>query len=191
MRNNLWIQIWGCISIIAIVVIELLIDKAYNSEVSFPLFCLQSWESAFFYFAVILLVLSIVVTRKYILGNKQNKHTLKEKIIILVSNSCSGSLLDILFVLVFLFYLAWIPDTCFDYARDGLPAWRPFLYIGGFILTIFVKPDFRLVNKSIDKDKRLHAFRHPTAHIAGEVENTFSASMAELAKREYSGWVER
>lgn len=92
---------------------------------------------------------------KYILDNKQNKHTLKEKVIILVSNSCSGSLLDILFVLVFLFYLAWIPDTCFDYARDGLPAWRPFLYIGGFILTIFVKPDFRLVNKSIDKDKRL------------------------------------
>ena len=32
-----------------------------------------------------------------------------------------------------------------------------------------------------------NAFRHPTAHIAGEVENTFSASMAELAKREYSG----
>ena len=31
-----------------------------------------------------------------------------------------------------------------------------------------------------------NAFRHPTAHIAGEVENTFSASMAELAKREYS-----
>ena len=34
-----------------------------------------------------------------------------------------------------------------------------------------------------------NAFRHPTAHIAGEVENTFSASMAELAKREYSGLV--
>ena len=36
-----------------------------------------------------------------------------------------------------------------------------------------------------------NAFRHPTAHIAGEVENTFSASMAELAKREYSDFVER
>lgn len=34
-----------------------------------------------------------------------------------------------------------------------------------------------------------NAFRHPTAHIAGEVENTFSASIAELVKREYSGVV--
>ena len=34
-----------------------------------------------------------------------------------------------------------------------------------------------------------NAFRHPTAHIAGEVENTFSASMAAEEKREYSGLV--
>ena len=31
-----------------------------------------------------------------------------------------------------------------------------------------------------------NAFRHPTAHIAGEVENTFSASMAADANMEYS-----
>lgn len=152
MQSNRWIQFWGCISIITIVMIELLIDKAYFSELSF---CARSLESASFYVAVILLLLSIVINRKYVLGNKQNKYTLKEKIIILVSNSCSGSILDVLFVLVFLFYLAWIPDTCFDYARDGLPVWRPFLYISGFILTIFVKPDYRLANKSIDKDKRM------------------------------------
>ena len=36
-----------------------------------------------------------------------------------------------------------------------------------------------------------NAFRHPTAHIAGEVENTFSASMAADANMEYSERVER
>ena len=36
-----------------------------------------------------------------------------------------------------------------------------------------------------------NAFRHPTAHIAGEVENTFSASMAADANMEYLGQVER
>ena len=36
-----------------------------------------------------------------------------------------------------------------------------------------------------------NAFRQPTAHMAGEVANTFSASMAAEAKREYSGLVAR
>lgn len=135
-------QFWGVVAILSIIGIELLIDHAnLVLHLSFDFLGFDNLITYCFYFLGILLAMSILLNRKYIFVPKNlPQEPLRKKVILLIKNSCSGSVLDILFLLVFFFYLAWLPDVCLDWARDGLPWWRVAVYLLGFIATIIVKP---------------------------------------------------
>lgn len=67
---------------------------------------------------------------------------LKSVIMMLVQSSCKGNWVDIVFVLSFLFYIAWIPDACRDFASggDGKELLRLGLYCCGLVIMVFTKP---------------------------------------------------
>ena len=73
-------------------------------------------------------------------GKRKNRSSWREKIVMLVTSSCSGNWVDICFILAFFLYVAWLPDTCSDFVKDGLPPYRFLLYILGLLLMIYVKP---------------------------------------------------
>lgn len=60
----------------------------------------------------------------------------------LVQSSCKGNWVDIIFVLSFLFYIAWIPDACRDFANDGncKELIRLGLYILSLGIIVYTKP---------------------------------------------------
>lgn len=67
---------------------------------------------------------------------------LKSVIIMLVQSSCKGNWVDIIFVLSFIFYIAWIPDACRDFANDGdcKELIRLGLYILSLSIMVYTKP---------------------------------------------------
>lgn len=149
-------QIWGIIAILSIIGIELLIDHAnFVLHLSFDYLGFDNPITYGFYILFILLAMSIGINRKCIFPSKDlPQEPLRKKVILLIKNSCSGSVLDIFFLLVFFFYLAWLPDVCLDWARDGLPGWRIALYLLGLIATILVKPASRVMKSEVGIEDR-------------------------------------
>lgn len=83
-----------------------------------------------------------------------DKPSLKQKIMMLISTSCSGNAIDICFVISFFFYIAWIPDSGSDFVKDNYSLWRCLLYIVGLGVLIWIKPTVYRDKKEVNNDKR-------------------------------------
>lgn len=106
--------------------------------------------------ALIIVIASLVVIKMEERTNDKAKHSLKDKIILIVSNTCSGSILDTLIVLTFIAFAAWIPDSVSDFIKEGTWEYlsRPFIYIVGLIVMIWGKPGIYVMDKNIPDENR-------------------------------------
>lgn len=82
--------------------------------------------------------------------------TLKQKILLTVTNTCSGSLLDIIAVLMFVCFMAWIPDSVTDFVKNGgvLYLLRPIVYVVALFVMVWIKPVVYVGVKKIEPEKR-------------------------------------
>lgn len=82
--------------------------------------------------------------------------TLKQKILLTITNTCSGSLLDIIVVLMFVGFTAWIPDSVTDYVKNGsvLYLLRPIIYIVALFIMVWIKPVVYVSVKKNEPEKR-------------------------------------
>lgn len=148
--NRTWAQFWGVVSLLSILFIALSIDYAYrNSDFSFMPFGIIIFS--------ISLVISVFLNWKNILRENKNPH-IRDKVILLVANSCSGSFLDILFIFLFIVYCAWIPDSIMDFTNSGDFIWRPVMFIVAFALSILLKPIIPIKNIEVPKSERMVLF---------------------------------
>lgn len=155
-------QFAGCLQIIFLLAIVLLWDRMLVMDLPFELNP-RKWNP-YMYWIVLLLVLEVIILfivipfmkSSKVNAGKENppKPTWKEKIIMLVSNSCSGNWVDILFVLSFIFYMAWLPDACSDFVRDGLSPFRLLVYITGLFVMIVFKPTIYKEPRGINTENR-------------------------------------
>ena len=126
-------------------------------------FVIMFGQMKYFWTFVISIVSSVVIV--VILGViiKANERktdllrpTLKQKILLTVTNTCSGSLLDIIVVLMFIGFTAWIPDTVTDFVKNGgvLYLLRPIIYIVALFVMVWIKPVVYVSVKKIEPEKR-------------------------------------
>lgn len=78
----------------------------------------------------------------------------KEKVILIVGNSCSGSILDILVILSFFAFVAWIPDAVTDFTKEGICPIRPFVYLLGLVIMVWGKPATYVKGPKITEGQR-------------------------------------
>lgn len=155
-------QFIGCLQIFVLFFIVILWDKMIVLNLPFepsP----SKWNPLMyvicglvFLFFISLFFINVYVTRTLNKKKRVNhpRPTIKEKAVILISSSCSGNWVDILFVLSFIFYFAWIPDACMDYSKEDYSIYRILVYFIGFITVILTKPTIYKEPKEINNDSR-------------------------------------
>lgn len=149
------VYFWGIVSMLSILCIEFVIDyAALHLKLNFAPFNFKSCITIALYILFTIFAMSIFANREHI-GITPRKTSIKEKIMLLISNSCSGSVLDIIFIFIFLFNLAWIPDTISNFLRDGEAYYRPILYIIALIIIVIIKPQSFISKKEIPIVERL------------------------------------
>ena len=147
-------QIWGCVTILSIIVITLLIDYLTNS-------CFLRWESLILILGFCLLVISVIINKDFIFrkkeqkGEKDNsKMNFQKKILLLIRNSFSGNILDIAFIFYFILCTEWIPNAFIDLAKGEQNIFIPFVYIAGLLSAIWLKPFYDEEHSMVDCTKR-------------------------------------
>lgn len=153
-------QFLGCLQIVVLFFIVILWDKMIVLELPFEPFPYK-WNTLMkvMFLLIVVFFLLFYFIRNFVTRNKERRvnrphPTIKEKAVILISSSCSGNWVDILFVLSFIFYFAWIPDACMDYAKEDYSLYRILVYFIGFITVILTKPTIYKESKEIDNDSR-------------------------------------
>lgn len=150
-------ELYGVISLLSIVSFILAVDYSTRTlHLSFMPFNLNE-VTLWLYASLILFAGSVWLNRKNILRKNKSPH-LKDKLILLVANSCSGSILDIVFIFIFICYCAWIPDSIMDFSNTGEFWWRPLMFIVAFILSTLVKPTLPIKSEEIPKNDRVILF---------------------------------
>ena len=141
-------QLAGCLQLIFLLAIVLLWDRMLFQKLPFE-FHPCKWHSYMYYigiFALFEIALSFIVipyiknSKKKLKERSGNNPTWREKIIMLISSSCSGNYVDLLFVFLFFFYMAWLPDVCSDFVKEGASPFRLLVYLIGLFVMIVLKP---------------------------------------------------
>lgn len=145
-------QFIGCIFVISLILFIIGLDRllVLNFQVTGELFLILEMAVSF---VVCLLVLCLIKKDE----NRPDRPPLlnwKEKMIMIVSNTCSGSVLDTLIVLSFIGFAAWIPDSISDFIKDGASPLRPFIYLGGLSIMVWGKPGTYVKNRKVSNDER-------------------------------------
>jgi len=162
MKNqNECIKRWGIISLLSILGLELLLDNIFVFNPNTCPYAIDGiiplLKMTLFVIFFSGLILSIIFNWSYIgmrisdsvpiNGEKDKWKKMKDILKTLIKNSVSGNILDLMFVIFFLFHLTWIPDSIFDFIKkepeDISTLQRvvhPFIYITGLIGVIFLKP---------------------------------------------------
>lgn len=138
-------QLVGVIQILLFMFLVVGVDRLINS---------WSTKGLFFYIILINLIMFVLTWKglqAYIkktnvndLGQQKiwEHKQLKSVIMMLVQSSCKGNWVDIIFVLSFLFYIAWIPDACRDFANDG--DYKELIRLGLYVVSlgfmVYTKP---------------------------------------------------
>lgn len=99
-------------------------------------------------------LLSLIFVKKKEKKEKADKRPWNEKIMLMITNTGKGNFLDILVLFSFLAFAAWIPDTVFDFVKDGVCIIRPVLYIVGLALLVWGKPNIAPIETVIDVTDR-------------------------------------
>lgn len=146
-------QIMGSVYVIALLIFTICLDRwclmNFSLTAQKPLLLCMG-------IALIVSCVSLYLNKKEERQPDKASRTLREKVILIVSNTCSGSLLDTLVVFSFIAFAAWIPDAVTDYVKEGNPNYlfRPIIYIAGLMLMIWGKPSVYVKRKKIGEDKR-------------------------------------
>lgn len=150
------LQAWGIVFVLSLIMAIILIDRLIIMDLPFSL-NLKNWYWLS-YVMVFFLFLSFVSWRFVKSEEKKENvvtHRWNEKIMQMLTNTAKGSPLDIITLLIFLAFAAWIPDAILDFIK-GEFWFRPFLYIVGLFLLVIGKPSFVIFRKKVEAgDRRL------------------------------------
>lgn len=149
------IQRWGIVYVIFLILSIVLIDRIIILDLPFSLEY-QKWP-CIIYVAILTVVIcgiSCCVVRNEEKKEQIDRHPWNEKIMLMFTNTAKGNFLDILILFTFLAFAAWIPDTFFDWIKDGKCWFRPIMYIIGLVLFVWGKPGVVSADKIINVDKR-------------------------------------
>lgn len=155
-------QLIGSAYVLSLLIFVISIDKIINLEFDF---CGNLLESVACVLSAVLMILLLIYIkwkeqreRKAIMevgkGSEFVSRSLKDKIVILVSNSCSGSILDILTVISYIAFLSWLPDSVTDFIKGDGVIYRPIPYLVGLALLAYGSPGGYLKKEKIPNEKR-------------------------------------
>lgn len=88
---------------------------------------------------IVLILLNLIYNWKAILNRNRD---LRERLSLLVANTCSGNYVDIALVFTFLIYTAQISATVNDVIVNGHSVLRPIIYTFALGISVFQKPIF-------------------------------------------------
>lgn len=155
-------QLAGCLQIVFLMAIVLLCDRMLFQQLPFEAH-FQKWHP-YVYDIIILVLLEVVLAFVVIPFMKRSKRIMKErnggkptwreKIVMLVTSSCSGNWVDLLFVFSFLFYIAWLPDACSDFVKEGASPFRLLIYLTGLVIMVVFKPTIYKEPQEVSAEKR-------------------------------------
>lgn len=148
------LQAWGIVFVLSLILAIILIDRLIIMDLPFS-FNLKNWYWLS-YVMVFFLFLSFVSWRFVKSEEKKENvvtHRWNEKIMQMLTNTAKGSPLDIITLLIFLAFAAWIPDAILDFIK-GEFWFRPFLYIVGLFLLVIGKPSFVIFREKVKADDR-------------------------------------
>ena len=148
------LQAWGIVFVLSLIMAIILIDRLIIMDLPFS-FNLKNWYWLS-YVMVFFLFLSFVSWRFVKSEEKKENvvtHRWNEKIMQMLTNTAKGSPLDIITLLIFLAFAAWIPDAILDFIK-GEFWFRPFLYIVGLFLLVIGKPSFVIFREKVKADDR-------------------------------------
>lgn len=151
-------QLIGCVLIISLMGTVLLCDRLIILDLPFTWHC-EEWHSsvpALIFFAILCFCSCLLVCffPKKVSGKKDPSISWQEKISKLINSSCSGNWIDICFLLSFIFYVAWLPDSCSDFVKDGSHPYRFLLYLSALLFMVFTKPTVYRDDNDVNNDKR-------------------------------------
>lgn len=149
------LQLWGIVYVISLVFSMMFIDRLVILDLPFSL-NVKEWPCLVYamIFAVATCVTSWFILRNEEKREKVTRHRWNEKIMLMFTNTAKGNYLDIIVLFVFLAYAAWIPDTCFDWIKEGRYGIRPIIYLIGLGLFVWGKPQIVSVEKTIEPEER-------------------------------------
>ena len=148
------LQAWGIVFVLSLIMAIILIDRLIIMDLPFS-FNLKNWYWLS-YVMVFFLFLSFVSWRFVKSEEKKENvvtHRWNEKIMQMLTNTAKGSPLDIITLLIFLAFAAWIPDAILDFIK-GEFWFRPFLYVVGLFLLVIGKPSFVIFREKVKADDR-------------------------------------
>ena len=148
------LQAWGIVFVLSLIMAIILIDRLIIMDLPFS-FNLKNWYWLS-YVMVFFLFLSFVSWRFVKSEEKKENvvtHRWNEKIMQMLTNTAKGSPLDIITLLIFLAFAAWIPDAILDFIK-GEFWFRPFLYIVGLFLLVLGNPSFVIFREKVKADDR-------------------------------------
>lgn len=127
-------------------------------------------------------IVSFVDNRAQLKGNKAARF--KERFFMMIANSCTGNFVDITALIIFIIYIALIPNCIDNFTEDGSMVWRPFIYIGAVALSIFLKPTITIDNDDIPPEDRKVMFS-PLSYVT--YKKTAPTSMLSLTPSSNTG----
>ncbi len=149
------IQRWGIVYVIFLILSIVFIDRLIIMDLPFSLECNKwSWLVYAVIFSVIICGISWRIVRNEENREKIDRHPWNEKIMLMFTNTAKGNFLDIIVLFTFLAFAAWIPDTFFDWIKDGECLFRPIIYIIGLVLFVWGKPGVISAEKTIATTER-------------------------------------
>jgi hypothetical protein len=153
--NKLKLQFSEIVYVISLLLSITFIDRLIILDLPFSTE-FKEWHWAV-YAAIIscgVCLLSLIFVKKKEKKEKADKRPWNEKIMLMITNTGKGNFLDILVLFSFLAFAAWIPDTVFDFVKDGICIIRPVLYIVGLALLVWGKPSIAPIETDIDVTNR-------------------------------------
>ena len=155
--NKLKLQFSEIAYVISLLLFITFIDRLIILDLPFSTE-FKEWHWAVYVVIVSCLVciLSLYFVKKKEKRAKAGKRSWNEKIMLMITNTGKGNFLDILVLFSFLAFAAWIPDTVFDFVKDGQSLIRIILYVVGLVLLVWGKPSIVPIETVIDvKDRKL------------------------------------
>lgn len=154
------LDIWGCVYILSllgtIIGLDRMIFKHFQGEVTFCWFCetKPDWLGGITLLLFIFALVSFILIKKEEHRPEKATRDWRDKVRLVVANSCSGSILDILVVITFVAFMAWIPDSISDYVKGENYVLRPLVYMLGLALLIYGKPSGYKRHEKIKPEER-------------------------------------
>lgn len=78
-----------------------------------------------------------------------------EKLALMIQNSCHGRFTDIIYVLAFLLFLDWLPDSISSCVHGGSSGVSILIFLVGMVLLVYGKPTLYNQSESVAEDRKV------------------------------------